>query len=258
MASNRLARLPEPLRSPRLLTAAIIVGSLALMEYSTQSGLVGALFLSPPTEVLTVLVALVQQPRVQAHIAATAWRIFAAFAIVMVLATVLSILFWQIGTLRRAYLPMLGGLFGTPIVLAYLVFVAILGRGSAAIIAIAIPLGVIPVVLSATDALMSVDRTFLQVSRTFNASSLQTFYKVIVPAAAPQVFAGVRIGFTYTVIATIGVEFLLTINVGIGGMISNDYHDFRTTRMFVGIVLIMLLVMFSIYVVRRVEEGVQR
>jgi ABC-type nitrate/sulfonate/bicarbonate transport system permease component len=241
-----------------VLSLLIVTAVLAIIEAAAQWGYVGQLFLSPPTAVFHQLIDMLGTAEVQADIVATLTRIGLGFGVILVLGAVLSVLLWQYETLREAYVPLLGGLFGTPIVLAYLVFVAIFGRGTAAIVAIAIPLGTIPIVLSATDALLGVEKHYIDVARIYRASRFETLTKVIVPAAAPGIFAGIRVGFTYTVIAVIGTEFLLVINRGIGGMISNQYFAFRTTEMFVGIVLIMLLVMVSIFGIRRVEEAVQR
>ena len=255
---NLKYRVPKPLRSPHVLTGVLIALGLAAMEVAAQFEMVSAIFVSAPTAIFAHLLSQLQTPDVQNHITTTAWRIFLAFAIILLLSAAISFAFWRSSTLRRAYLPILGGLFGTPIILTYLVFVAIFGRGTVALVAVSIPMGTIPIVLNATDALINVDRTFIDVSRVYNASRWQFLTKVLIPAAAPGIFAGVRVGFTYTVISIIAAEFLLVMNVGLGGMISNMYFKFQTTNMFVGIVLIMLLVILSIAVLRRIEEVVQR
>ena len=120
------------------------------------------------------------------------------------------------------------------------------------------PLGVIPIVINATDALASVEDVLVKVARSFDATPYQTVRKVIVPAAAPDIFAGVRIGFSYIVISVTAVEFLLVANLGLGGQISSAYFRFRTTEMFVGITLVVLLVVVAIFLLRRVEEVIQR
>ena len=252
--TDRSVRWP---RDPRVLSVLVVVGGLLTAELATRTGVVGTLVLAPPSRIAGELIAAVQRPRVRADIARTLARIIVAFVLATTVATALSLLFWRYRTLRRAYLPTLGALFGTPISLLYLVFVALLGRGDAAIVAISVPLGAIPMVITTTRALTSVDQQFIDVARNFAASKRQIVRRVVLPAAAPNVFAGLRLGLTFVVIEVLAVEFLLVINVGLGGLISDAYFRFRTTRMWVGICLVVMIVVTLITAVTRVERWVR-
>lgn len=253
-----LSSVPPKYRRPEILTAAIIVVALAVVEFGVSSGYIDRIFLRQPTEIFALLLESVQTQEVQADTIVTAQRVAITFLLSATLGSVVSLLLWQYETLRRAYLPLLGALFGTPILLLYLVFVVMFGRGTAAIIAISVPTGMIPIVINSTDALASVDDVLVDVSRSFNATPSQTMRKVIVPAAAPDIFTGVRIGFSYIVIVVTAVEFLLVVDLGLGGLISMSYFRFKTTEMFVGITLVVLIVIAAIFLLRRVEEVIRR
>jgi NitT/TauT family transport system permease protein len=256
---NRVrSRIAPRYRRPEVLTAAIIVGTLAIVEVGVSYGIVSPILLQKPSAVAMLLVESAATQDVQVDVWTTAQRVLITSLISAVVAAVLSVAFWQYDLLRLAYIPLLGAIFGTPLVLLYLVFVVMFGRGTAAIVAISVPLGVIPIVINATDALASVDTVLIKVSRSFDASSFQTVSKVIVPAAAPDIFAGVRIGFSYIVISVTAVEFLLVADPGLGGRISSAYFRFKTTEMFVGITLVVLLVVVAIFLLRRLEEAIQR
>lgn len=250
--------IPPKYRRPEILTAAIIVVSLSVVEVGVSAGYIDRIFLRQPTEIFSLLLESVQTQEVQTDTIATAQRVAITFILSATLGAVTSFLLWQYETLRRAYLPLLGALFGTPILLLYLVFVVMFGRGTTAIVAISVPTGMIPIVINSTDALASVDEVLVDVSRSFNATSSQTMRKVIVPAAAPDIFTGVRIGFSYIVIVVTAVEFLLVVDRGLGGLISDSYFRFKTTKMFVGITLVVLIVIAAIFVLRRVEEVIRR
>lgn len=252
------ARISPRYRRPEVLTAAIILGALAFVEVAVSAGYISPILLRQPTEIAALLVESVQTPEIQRDVWTTAQRVVITFLISATVGAVLSVVFWQYDLLRQAYIPLFGAIFGTPLVLLYLVFVVMFGRGTTAIVAISVPLGIIPIVINATDALASVDEVLVKVSRSFDASPFQTVWKVIVPAAAPDIFAGVRIGFSYIVISVTAVEFLLVASPGLGGRISSAYFRFRTTEMFVGITLVVFLVVVAIFVLRRVEEAIQR
>lgn len=250
--------LPRKYQDPRYLTIAIVVGLVLLLEAGVRGGVISPLIITAPTAIFSSLIVELQTSEVQKHIIRTVFRIFTSFTLALVIGVTLSIVLWQNETLRSAYLPMFGALFGTPIILLYLVSVAIFGRGDAAIIAISVLPGSIPMIINTTDALATVEKTYVEVAKDFNAGREQILSKVIFPAAAPDIFAGIRIGFTYVVVSVIATEFLLVINTGLGGMISNEYYRYNISEMYVGIILVILIVATFISVFKRAEERIRR
>jgi NitT/TauT family transport system permease protein len=258
MSVRALQRIPPRYRRPETLTALIVVGALAFAELIVIADLVDPLLLRRPSVVFLELVALIAQPDLQADVLMTSQRVAITFLICVALGSVISVLLWQYELLRRAYLPLLGAIFGTPIVLLYLVFVVLFGRGTAAIVAISIPIGVIPMVINATDALASVEEVYVDIARSFNADFRQTLTKVIIPDAAPDIFAGIRIGFSYIVTSVTAIEFLLVVDLGLGGHIANTYFRFDTTGMLVGITFVVVIVIVAIFLLRQLEAVIQR
>lgn len=251
-------RLPAPLRQPELFTGLVVVLLLALIEVGVKNGYIDPLVLQRPTVVFDQLIDGLGTTALQVDLLTTAERIAISSVLSIALGSVLSLVLWQYEVLRKAYMPLLGAIFATPVPLMYLVFVVLFGRGTAAIVAISVPLGAIPIVINATDALASVEDVKIKVASSFNASNLQVLYKVIIPAAAPDIFTGIRIGFSYIVITDTAVEFLLVTNRGLGGHISNAYFKFNTSAMFAGIALVIVIVIVAIFILQRLEEAIQR
>lgn len=256
--SEVLSRIPPRYRRPELLSVIIVVTVLSIIEIGVSAGLISPILLRQPTVIFADLLQSLGTAEVRTDLFTTAERVAITFVISAVVGGLLSITFWRYGILRKAYLPLLGAIFGTPIVLLYLVFVVLFGRGTTAIVAISIPLGVIPIVINATDALANVEEVYVDTARSFNATKAQLLRKVIIPDAAPDIFAGVRIGFSYIVISVTAVEFLLVVHEGLGGMIASAYFRFKTTQMFVGITLVILIVIAAIFVLRQMEAAIRR
>jgi NitT/TauT family transport system permease protein len=242
---------------PVVVTLALVVVFLLAVEAVTRLGWVNPLFLRPPTEVFDLLVEEVGTESLRAAVLTTAYRIALTFVVSVLIASGFVALFYRYRSLREAYLPLLGALFGTPIVLLYLVFVVIFGRGTAAVVAISSIIGMIPLVVNSTDALLSVDQTYIDLCRSFNGSTAKLWRSVIIPAAAPGIFAGIRIGVSYMITVVVAVEFLLILD-GLGALISNAYLKFDTNEMFAGITLIVILVVIAIFLLRQMEALIQR
>jgi sulfonate transport system permease protein len=86
-----------------------------------------------------------------------------------------------------------------------------------AVIILAAPI----IVLNTYKAVRNVSPTLVQMCRSFQGSRLQEIIKVIIPNAAPVIFAGLRLGVAAGFIGVILAELLIT-PTGIGDIIS--YH----------------------------------
>jgi NitT/TauT family transport system permease protein len=77
------------------------------------------------------------------------------------------------------------------------------------------------IVLNTYKAVRNASPTLIQMSRSFQGTRLQEIMKVIIPNAAPVIFAGLRLGVAAGFIGVILAELLIT-PTGIGDIIS--YH----------------------------------
>lgn len=86
-----------------------------------------------------------------------------------------------------------------------------------AVIMLAAPI----IVLNTYKAVRNASPTLIQMCRSFQGTRLQEIWKVIIPNAAPVIFAGLRLGVAAGFIGVILAELLIT-PTGIGDLIS--YH----------------------------------
>ena len=86
-----------------------------------------------------------------------------------------------------------------------------------AVIILAAPI----IVLNTYKAVRNASPTLIQMCRSFQGTRLQEIWKVIIPNAAPVIFAGLRLGVAAGFIGVILAELLIT-PTGIGDLIS--YH----------------------------------
>ena len=63
----------------------------------------------------------------------------------------------------------------------------------------------------------------IDVGRSFKLTPSQQFWKILLPAALPSIFVGLRLGLIFALINIVGVEFL--INFGGLGQLINDLAE---------------------------------
>lgn len=77
----------------------------------------------------------------------------------------------------------------------------------------------------------SVDPRYVEMARSFGASELQLWRRVIVPGMLPAVAAGLRIAISRSVVGMVIVELTL-VSVGMGALIQNSRALFRPAEVF--------------------------
>ena len=63
--------------------------------------------------------------------------------------------------------------------------------------------------LNTLSGFKNVDQSKLDLAKSYGASRWQTFTKIIFPNALPEVFQGLRLGCTFSILNVIGIEFIV-------------------------------------------------
>jgi NitT/TauT family transport system permease protein len=185
---------------------------------------VGEVALRSPVETIRFTLKLMATDTFWGHLAETA----KAFGIALVLAIVAGLaLGFLLGLNRFAsevLEPLLIAFYSIPKITLYPILLLICGLGIAAKIAFGFIHGIIPVALFTIAAVHNVRPVFRKTARVMGLGTMETILKVLVPAALPEIFAGLRIGFALTLIGTLlgemfasqrGLGFLLMSAIGL-------------------------------------------
>ncbi len=96
-----------------------------------------------------------------------------------------------------------------------------------------------PTLANTKFAVSNVDPAYLNVARTLGASRWRTICKVILPAAAPNIVAGLRISFAIAWLVIVAAEILLS--GGVGYFIWNEWNNLKITSIITAILVIGLV-----------------
>jgi len=97
-----------------------------------------------------------------------------------------------------------------------------------------------PILLNTYSGVRSVDVIQINTARTFGKSAGATLRKVILPAALPQIFTGMRISLAIALIMVVISEMVASVD-GIGYFILNAQRSFRVPDMYAGVITLGLL-----------------
>ena len=97
-----------------------------------------------------------------------------------------------------------------------------------------------PILLNTYSGVRAVDIIQINTAHTFGKGAGETLRKVILPAALPQIFTGMRISLAISLIMVVISEMVASID-GIGFYILNAQRTFRVAEMYAGVIMLGLL-----------------
>jgi NitT/TauT family transport system permease protein len=117
--------------------------------------------------------------------------------------------------------PMLVALYSLPKIVLYPVVLLIFGLGISGKVTFGAMHGILPVALLTMGAIRAIPPVYLRAARTLRLSTGETIANVLLPAALPEVFTGLRIGFSVTLLGVLLGEMFAS-KQGLGSMIMTD------------------------------------
>ncbi len=154
----------------------------------------------------------------------------------LVLAVVVSS--WAIA--RRVLQPLLVASQTVPVQVLGPVLVLWFGFGLAPKIIVVALVVFFPVAVATAAGLQGVDPELIELVQSFGGSRNILLRMVMVPAALPGLFAGLRISLTYAVAAAVIGESIGATR-GLGLYIARSQRAFRYDQLFVGVIVVVLL-----------------
>lgn len=97
-----------------------------------------------------------------------------------------------------------------------------------------------PVIINTAAGVRNIPEDYRNVARVLRLNQVEFFFKIMVPAAAPYIFSGLRIGVGLSWLAIVAAE-MLTGGVGIGFFIWDAWNSSRLTDIIVALVYIGLV-----------------
>jgi NitT/TauT family transport system permease protein len=195
-----------------------------LVLWQIMFWLVGRNALLPPGETILYLVQLLQTARFWGHIAETGTAFVIALSIAVVAGLAIGLVLGINRTAAEVFEPFLLAGNSVPKIALYPIVLLIFGIGMPAKIAFGAIHGVVPVAIFTLTACTNVPPILIRTAHAMRLSRWDMIRSVLLPAALPDIFSGIRLGFSLTLIGTIlgemfgsqrGLGYLLMTAIGL-------------------------------------------
>ncbi|MGW4535267.1 ABC transporter permease [Nocardia sp. NPDC004340] len=217
--------------------AVVIAAFLAVWEAAPRLGLVDEIFLPPFSTVVGAGLELIRNGQLWEHVSTSLTRSLIGFAIALVTAIPVGVAIAWYRPVAEFLNPVLE-LFRNTAALALLpVFILILGIGETSKIALVVYAGFFPILLNTISGVRTVDPLLVKSAVSLGFSPLRLFQKVILPAAVPSIFTGIRMAASGSILVLIAAE-MFGARAGLGYLITAAQQNFQIPDMYAGIVAI--------------------
>src|SRR5436309_1454377 len=208
---------------------------LGLWEVCSRLAIVSPRYFPPPTQIGWVLVERFADGELGANTLVTVTRLAAAFALAAVPAVPLGLLMGIARPVRDVVEPYIAFIFPVPKITLLPFLLIILGVGEPAFVLTGATSVFFQIVISTLAGVQTMDPRLLEVGRNYGAHGPRLFWKVILPAALPAIFTGLRLGLA--LVALVAVEFIAA-KSGLGHLVYRHWQMLSTPEMYAAFALV--------------------
>jgi sulfonate transport system permease protein len=233
------------------------VSLFALWQTAATSGAFSSSQLPPPIDVVLAAKELYERETLFAHIGVSAQRVGIGFAIGAIIGIILGSLVGLSKIVSQLLTPIISAIRAVPSlawVPLLLIWLGIYEEPKLTLIAIG---AFFPVFTTVAAGLKSVDRNLIEVGRTYGLRGPSLVAQILIPAAAPQILSGLRLGLAQSWLFLVAAE-LIASSQGLGFLLLDSQNTGRTDILFLTILLLAVLGKFTDWLLGLVEKRALR
>lgn len=210
----------------------------ALYEYA------GEVALTSPLETAALSSQLIASPDFWPHLEETGLAFVQGLVIAIVCGLAIGLTLGAHRFSGEVAEPILVALYSIPKITLYPIILLFFGIGMPAKVAFGAIHGIIPIAIFSMGAIRNINPIYLRTARVMRVGPWALARTILFPAAIPEIFTGIRVGFALTLVGTLlGEMFGSQRGLGYLLMIAMGTHD-----MAVIMSITLLLVVFSVLV----------
>jgi len=194
-----------------------------------------AAFFPPASRVLATLWQLLASGELAEHTLATLRRFAQGYALAAALSVGAGLCLGLWRPLYNLLEPLIELLRPMPSPATIPIAILFLGIGDEMKVAVTVYACSWPILLNTIDGVRSVDRVLFATAATFRLTPWARFWKVVLPAASPQIVTGLRVSLAIALILVVTSEMVVS-NDGLGYYVLESQRTFQMPQMYAAVV----------------------
>lgn len=236
----------------RLLPGLTILVGLLVWEFCTRYFGIRSFILPAPT--LIVQTAISIAPTLASNMWATLSVLMSGYVLGVLGGIILAIVMLVLPPVRRAIFPIIVMSQTIPKIAIAPLLILWFGVGPEPKVFIIALLAFFPVLINTVSGLEGTDKGHLELMHSVDASLWNVYRHVRLPAAVPQIFAGLKLALTVSVIGAVVGEWVVG-NQGLGYLLLAYNSALETASVFATLFLIVSITAILFYTITRLEKA---
>ncbi len=233
-----------------------VVVFLVLWEIGPRLGLVDRTFIPALSDIFSNMWQLLSAGKLLIHVGVSLRRAALGFSVAILIALPLGFLLGGWFKRFQEYLnPLLTLLAKINPFSMFPIFILLFGIGELTKVIIILWVCIWPVLFGTINGVKSIDPLLVKAALAMGTSKLALFWKVVLPGAAPNIFAGLKQGAGTSFFMLIAAE-MIGATAGLGWMVLNSQVNFQIPRLFVAVVIIAVMGLLINYLIESLERKV--
>lgn len=249
------ATIPRVRRAHVPVSALSLVGGLILWELIGRAARVP--FFPPLSDVLRRLGEMIARGQILGNLTISLGNLTIGFFISLTLGVVIGTLMGRYWRVRAALGIYVYALLTSPSLVFAPVFFSILGAGRASIVGVVVMYSAFIMIVNTESAVRNVPRDMVEMARSYGANEFQIVTRIILPAALPSIFAGVRLGMGRAVTGMINGEMFISV-VGLGRLVTQAGNSFDGAAVLAVLMVIIIVALVAVGLVQLVDQRLTR
>ncbi|MDR3076256.1 MAG: ABC transporter permease [Synergistaceae bacterium] len=217
-----------------------LIAFLILWEAAPRLGWLRATYISPPSRVFYALHLLALRGDLARHTLISLQRVALGLLMSSAVGVSLGLFIGYFKNIDKILSLLLQSFRQMSAFALFPVFILLFGLGELSKTIIIFWASLWPVLLNTSSGVKNVDPVLIRSTKSMGASKLFIFIKVILPAAAPEIFTGIRLGGSYCVMAVVAAE-MIGASSGLGYLVLYSEETFNVPEMYGGIVALAIM-----------------
>ena len=248
---------------PRVPFSGVLLGLLlplalvGLWQYLSTSGAYSASQLPTPTSVGSALVELIERGTFWEHVAISLQRVLLGFAIGAGIGVAVGSLVGLSPIASKFLSPTIQAIRAVPSLAWVPLLVLWMGIYEGPKVTLVAIGAFFPVFTTVASGFMHADRKLLEVGRAYGLTGVRLASQVLLPAASPTIFAGLRLGLAQSWLFVVAAE-LIASSKGLGFLLIDSQNTSRTDILLLSIICLAILGKTTDFLLSRVEQRALR
>lgn len=236
---------------------AIIIFLITIWQLLADTEIINTFITSSPKKVLETIINLHNTGDLYHHIFVTVYETLISFSLGTLLGFIIATILWWNNFIYKVVDPYLTILNSLPKVALGPIIIIWGGAGIKSIIIMALLISTIITIINVTDGFNSTSQSQIKLMKSFKATKLQTFNKLILPNSFKYIVSALKINLSMSLIGVIMGEFLVS-KEGIGYLIVYGSQTFNLNLVITGTIILAIISALMYYIILYIEKRLNK